>query len=701
MKPDIQSRIYGSGFLIIAVGVVAAVFFMGVLPFLDDQPSIFIETKAPSNKVHTFESDDAFHAYLTESQSFSNGGGLMMARMANTVSADFGVAMPMMAMESTDGNMLKMEESALGYGGGGGVDRVSETNVQVQGIDEPDIVKTNGEEIFVSSPYYAYPAYRGGVGVPEPLFDTDVLMEDVEVMIEEKAIAPGYFPPVERGGVHAVSAFPPAELALDSTIKTSGDLLLVDDTLLVFSYNSVQAYNVSNPEQPEATWNKQLEDQQSIITSRLMGDTVYVVAARYAGYGQPCPIPFIAGEDAMTIACTSIYRPDTMVPVDSTYTVMAFDAASGDVKDTLSFVGSRSNTTVYMSPESLYVVYQRPLDTLPFLVGFLQEKAGDVIPNELLTKLARLQSYDIGRNAKMTEMQELWNRYIQTLDNDEQIRIETELTNRMTDYYESHKRELATSGIMKISVQDLKLESTGSVPGYLLNQFSLDEYNGDLRVATTVGEQWFGLSGIGSTGESVNDVYVLDDDLDIVGSVQDLGRGERIYSARFIGDRGYVVTFKQIDPFFVLDLADPKHPSVEGELKIPGFSSYLHPIDEHRVLGIGRENSQVKMTMFNVSDPQNPEEQSTYRLNEYWSDVQNTHHAFLLDEKHEVFFLPGGNAGYVMSYADNTLSLKKAVGDIRARRALFINDYLYVVGEDQIVVINENDWERVNELDLQ
>lgn len=703
MNIDLQSRVYGSGLLVIAVGIVAAVFFVGVWPFLQDQPELFPVGSTGPDKIRTFESDEAFQTYLVEAQATSGGANMMMAR-SFAVSE---MAVPTMAMDASNGDDFGVafaSKAESGEGFGGGVDRVSETNVQVAGIDEPDIVKTNGSEIFVSTPQYGYPVFfRGGGGVPEPAFDIDVMVEDIEAFEDEafeKRIAPGFIPPQPKGGVHTVKAFPPAELALSSTIDMNGDLLLVNNTLLVFTYNKVVAYDIEDPTDPKEVWEKQLDEQQSIVSSRLMDDTVYLVTARYAGYGQPCPIPLMAGEEATTISCTSIYRPDTVIPVDSTYTVMAFNAESGDVENTLSFVGSRNNTTVYMSHESMYVVYQKQTDMLPFTVGFLQEKGAGIVPDALIKKISRLQTYDIGRNAKMTEMQEQWNRYMQTLDRDERLRVENELANRIGDYYESHKRELASSGIMKVAIDNLTLDATGAVPGRLLNQFSLDEYDGHLRVATTIDQQWFGLSGIGRAGESVNDIYVFDEDLDVVGSVQDLGRDERIFSARFVGDRGYLVTFKQIDPFFVLDLSDHKNPTVEGELKIPGFSSYLHPVDEHQVLGVGREGSQVKATLFNVADPKNPIEQSTYQLKEHWSDVQNTHHAFLLDSEFNVFFIPGGNAGYIFGYDNNEITLKKAVSNIRAKRALFINNYLYVVGEDKIVILNEQDWERVNELNL-
>ena len=145
---------------------------------------------------------------------------------------------------------------------------------------------------------------------------------------------------------------------------------------------------------------------------------------------------------------------------------------------------------------------------------------------------------------------------------------------------------------------------SGKFTGELLNQFSMDEHDGHLRVATT-DHNW------SNENESVSAVYVLNSDLEVVGSVGDLGLGERIYSARFMGERGYVVTFKQIDPLYTLDLSDHTSPKVGGELKIPGFSTYIHPLGENHLLTIGRDTTDaegwtqvegVAVQIFDVTD---------------------------------------------------------------------------------------------------
>jgi hypothetical protein len=174
-------------------------------------------------------------------------------------------------------------------------------------------------------------------------------------------------------------------------------------------------------------------------------------------------------------------------------------------------------------------------------------------------------------------------------------------------------------------------EASGSVDGHLLNQFSMNDRDGVFYVATTTGAPW---SGESSESQIVA-MEVDGDQLVEIGKVGGLGKGERIFSVRYVDDTAYVVTFRQIDPFYVLDLSDPRNMSVQGELKIPGFSSYLHPISDTLVLGVGQDATDggrttgTKVSLFDVSDPANPLEVDVWTLPKGSSDAEFDHRAFL------------------------------------------------------------------------
>ncbi|HJU96422.1 MAG TPA: beta-propeller domain-containing protein, partial [Jiangellaceae bacterium] len=181
--------------------------------------------------------------------------------------------------------------------------------------------------------------------------------------------------------------------------------------------------------------------------------------------------------------------------------------------------------------------------------------------------------------------------------------------------------------------------ASGRVDGSLLNQYSLSEYDGHLRVATTTDPWTDGVppddGGVAPSESGVSVLAQQGDRLVEVGSVGGLGKGERIYAVRFLGPVGYVVTFRQVDPLYTLDLTDPASPHVVGELKIPGYSAYLHPVDDDRLLGVGQNADEQGMTLgaqvslFDVCDPAEPSRLDTYTLPGGWSDAEYDPHAFL------------------------------------------------------------------------
>ena len=263
------------------------------------------------------------------------------------------------------------------------------------------------------------------------------------------------------------------------------------------------------------------------------------------------------------------------------------------------------------------------------------------------------------------------------------------------------------TNIHRISVKDGDITHTasGSVAGYVLNQFSMDEYNGYFRIATTTGN-W------GAT--TFNHLYILDSNLNIVGKVEDLAQGERIYSARFMGDKGFIVTFRQIDPLFVIDLSNPTNPQVLGYLKIPGVSDYLHPYDENHLIGIGRDATDegritgMKLSLFDITDVSNPTEISKYIIGEQgtYSEALYDHKAFLFSKSKQLLVIPiqlsedgkwnVWQGAYVFTVMEESISFTGRITHLENRmdvsedssryvkRALFIDDVLYTISDKTV-----------------
>lgn len=186
---------------------------------------------------------------------------------------------------------------------------------------------------------------------------------------------------------------------------------------------------------------------------------------------------------------------------------------------------------------------------------------------------------------------------------------------------------------VRVNGSDLAFEAEGSVAGYVLNQYAMDEHSGYFRVTTTWQKE-----------TTMNYVSVLDMNLTKVGELllPKFEERETIQSTRFMGDKCYVVTFEQKDPFFVIDMADPTQPKVAGQLKIPGYSSYLHPYDENHVIGLGMENSTVKLSLFDVTNVNAPTETAKYIVEGDWtySDALHEPKAFLFDKQKDLLVIP-------------------------------------------------------------
>ena len=685
---------------VIALGAVMTKIFLSIpqLRSVNDSVSPFVSI-LPKNGVDAgvakFSSAEEFRQYLSQSQSSGNGafgGGRAQA---------FGMAESAVAPSAKDSagmsfsNPLSMSTASSGSSGQTGL-RVSETNVRTEGMDEPDIVKTDGSHIYYSRPAQYY--YRGG----PIMLQNDVPASSgsaIPVDSQKIGIVPPTPTPVPTSTTDIFLTSGTGEAALLGTIGRTGETLLYGDTLVLFESTgqNILGYDITDRKHPKEKWNITVGSDSSILEARKSGNKLYLVERTGVNISAPCPIrPMTSGTNVSEIACTDIYRPGVVASADSVFTALYVDPSTGSVGDTVSFVGSSGQSVAYVSADSLFVTYPLPTDPVAIMLGFFREN-GDLLSADFRTRLEKLAGYDIGADAKSMELARLLQNEMLGKSQDEQLRLQTEMENRMTDYGKKHLRDFGSTGIVKIALSDFSVKANGSVPGTPLNDYSLDEQDGNLRIATTSGGNGGGYFMMSGNVQSENDVYVLDKSLKKSGELTGLGAGERIYSARFIGDRGYLVTFKQTDPFYVLDLSDPTHPKQTGELKIPGYSSYLHPLGTHLVLGIGRDQNKVKLSLFDVADPANPVEISKYLLDEYWSEATDDHRAFLADPKHQVFFLPGSQGGYVISYAGNALSLKKAIAGQGVRRAIFVGDTLYVIGDSAISSYNENTWEKQGE----
>lgn len=290
-------------------------------------------------------------------------------------------------------------------------------------------------------------------------------------------------------------------------------------------------------------------------------------------------------------------------------------------------------------------------------------------------------------------------------------------------YGEGYEVLGGTAHILKFALENGKItyEAETDIDGQVNNQFSMDESGEYFRVATTSGRLW------NIDKSTSNNLYILNDKLEEVGKVVGFAQEEKIYSVRYVEDKAYVVTFKQTDPLFVIDLSNPANPQIIGELKLPGYSTYLHPYDETHIIGFGYETKEngsrvttdgLKMVMFDVSDFSNP--QVLFKINigdsKYtYSELIYNHKAMLFSKEKNIIAFPlnSSGSGKTNSRAaiygidlEKGFSLKGEIGNItnehlkQVERIIFVNDTYYTLSKALVKVANMETLEVMKEIEL-
>ena len=528
----------------------------------------------------------------------------------------------------------------------------SPTNIQVAGVDEADIVKTDGEYIYLVSGQKviivkAYP--------PE---QAQVLSE-----IKLEGIAIGIFINGDR-----LVVFEEETPYYDVRLGPTGEFYMPSIAYYTSPKTYIKVYDVSDRENPRLQ--RELSADGQYVSSRMIGDYAYVVINEpvYGEDDEPSLPRIYSGGSEKEIPATDIYCCNVSDYYYMYTTIMAINTQNDDQKATYATMLLGASSNLYVSLDNIYL-------TLPVWGGYV----GDF---------------------------------------------------QKTSVHRIH-----------IAGNNMTYVASGEFPGMVLNQFSMDEYDGYFRVATTTRE-----------GTSRNHIYILDMALNITGSLEDLAPGETIYSARFMGERGYLVTFKQVDPLFVIDLKDPYGPEVLGYLKVTGYSDYLHPYDETHIIGIGKETTDagefawyqgVKISLFDVTDVNNPREISKVEIGDRGTDspVLWDHKAFLFDKSRNLLVMPilvaevdqseypegvpswaYGEPVWQGAYAfnvslDQGIQLKGRITHIEdpvdleqdyywsysplsVERSLYIGDVLYTISDAKIKMNNLENLDYINEVQL-
>ena len=615
--------------------------------YIDKSVSAYFEG---TNEIKKISSQQELKSILEASASFDGGFDTRVIRnmaVDDAVMFDSAVATGAPIPESTT---TKTESGGPDY---------STTNVQVENVDEPDYIKNDSKYVYIVSQNTlsiidAYPA------------------ESAKVVLK---------------------------IALDIESQHIQNMFLNDNRLVIFyngqsdeeiipqfdfvprrSYNSVThalIVDVSDKENPSII--KDYSIDGNFRDARMIGNYAYFVTNSNVNHQYP-RLPVIM-EDSVRIMTPEAFYFDNVEQFSNFNTLTAIDIF-GDVINSETFLMGYTGS-FYVSENNFYLTYQQ---NMPF--GFYENSSRDrffdvvvpLLPNSIQSQIIEIQNdSSMSSTSQWIAISELMQKSYNKMDKKSKETLFEKIKDALNEYDKKIQEDTRKTIIHKISIDDDKIEyvAKGTIPGRLLNQFSMDENGDRFRVATTT-EIYTQYEG---TIRS-NSVYVLNEQLEIVGELEEIASEESIFSARFIGDRLYLVTFQQIDPFFVIDLSTDT-PKILGELKIPGFSNYLHPYDEEHVIGVGRDTKEtengrvqqlgVKIALFNVANVNNPKVVDDIVVGDSstQSEALYNHKAFFFDKSREVLSIP--ISGDVKSL-ENASSVKMFAPDYNRWSGFYVFD---------------------------
>lgn len=514
----------------------------------------------------------------------------------------------------------------------------SKTNIRTEGVDEGDIVKTDGNVICSVQDW--------GEQIDLVKADDGKMRKVATIDVKDIAGKNGY---------------------ISDIYIENGRLWVIADTYnsIGRSWVPVTAYDIADPSNPKvigSTKQAGYYHNSRMVDGYLYLFTSYSPAINFKQEKVSTYIPNVDGEP---IACSDIYVPDCEYA--SSYFVMgSIDVQEPDkFKQTKAMLAGTDD--VYVSNDSIYL-YGMEYD-----------------PRDIAAQSNELDESD-------------------DVVDSSGAAIEPAL-----DVALSYSPATGNTLISKLSYSDGSFTPVGetSVQGTIDDGFSIDEYEGNTRIVTTSYDE---------NGKTSNNVFILDKDMKLIGSLTDIAPGESVYSARLMGNVGYFVTYREVDPLFSVDLSDPTNPKIIGQLKIPGFSEYLHPWGDGRMLGIGYSTNKkgtitngIKLTMFDTSDPSNVRELHTFVLKGYlWSVALYDHRAVYADIERGLVGFSTEDADstyYLFSYTDEkgfskVMTDKLSHYESTESRGLRISDDFYVVGEGFIDSYNMNGFKRIDSIKL-
>lgn len=606
----------------------------------------------------------------------------------------------------------------------------SATNNQVAGVDEADIIKTDGR--------YIYALVRNELSVisATPAAEAKVVSKIVFKSRPQDIFINGNFLAV---------------FGNDNLIYSQG---VYQSFRRQNAYTFFKVFDLTDPANPKQV--RDLDFEGSYRDARLIGDYVYFLTDTYNNYiaGEPLVPRVLDNGLVLPSKCEAsgkCFAPDIYY-FDIAYDSYNFSNITAiNIKNSAEAISGQSyllnsGQNLYVSQNNIYITYTQYINEYDLEQEAKRELIYPRLSAEIQDKIDKIEatpSFILNNQEKRSKTAQYIDRYFNSLSSTDQAVLSSDIDAKLAEKISAKAKDMEKTVIHKIGISgnQISYRAMGEVSGQVLNQFSMDESGDYFRIATTRSQYSSRLSE--SSSDSYSSVYVLDANLATVGKLENLATTEKIYAARFIGNRAYLVTFKQTDPLFVISLSDPAKPAVLGAIKIPGFSNYLHPADADgtKLIGLGRDADVaadgsvtvkgLKLSLFDFSDLSKPKELDSYILGGVGSDsiALYDHKAFLYSASKNLLVIPAAlrdannrlnfAGSLVFTLQDDAFTLKGKIDhsagghygtsdywdgfsyyDNTAKRSLYINDSLYTFSNKFLKINNLADLAELKSLEL-
>ena len=575
-------------------------------------------------------------------------------------------------------NEIAQDTAGSREGADTGLTSYSTTNLQVEGVDEADIVKTDGKYLYIIANGRFIivdvqdPAKMKVIAEISYLYTNEAVyntITPIEMFLDVKnnkltLISYSFDDRLTNAVLSEAASNPSSQTASTGSADGSGkDLIAPDYTGYYYGQQNtlVQVLDLSDITAPSVE--REFVQEGSYLSSRRIDEFVYIITNKYLyTYGDNVDNDYYipATKDSSGSGDWEMLPVDSISVIpdqqDMNFLILSsldtIDSAAAPVSKAI--MGAGQN--VYASTSNIYIASARYIFeqgdqavTTKDGVAYTTQTNGVGTAEAVTGSSEGGTGGNTGGNTGSTSPADASTTLTDPVKGGDTSPDEV-ITTEVAQVFQVFAPPTFTvfTDIYRFAINDgaIAENRAGVVPGYILNQFSMDESNGYFRIATTTGDAW-------QSGEytSMNNVYVLDSNLAVAGKIEGLATRETIKSVRFLGSKAYLVTFRTVDPLFVLDLSDPKNPVVKGELKIPGYSEYLHPISDTLVLGFGKDAIAVgdmayylgmKVSVFDVSDVSNPKEISSIIIGDRGtsSEVSYNHKALLYSAEENIIGFP-------------------------------------------------------------